>query len=52
MLSPTPPCVYLPLPAGLLREQERERERKRESERGIATERQIQREEGKARIQE
>lgn len=30
MLSPAPPCVYLPLPAGLLREQEIERRGARE----------------------
>lgn len=33
VLSPAPPCVYLPLPAGLLREQAIERERGRESKR-------------------
>lgn len=33
MLSPVPPCVYLPLPAGLLREQEIESEKGNECER-------------------
>lgn len=36
MLSPAPPCVYLPLPAGLLGEQAIERREERGGERGKA----------------